>query len=546
MLSLVATYPLLLNLDSVVSFGDSRFFLWTLWWWKHSLMELHTDPFHTNYLCYPHTIGLYMQNNMPSVGIASIPLQYVFSLERTYNILALLSFVLCGYGMYLLCRHIRGSSPASFLAGALFAFMPLRFQWMNLGWLNILNMQWIPFYCLYLLKTIREGGWRNATLAGVFLALTAFTHLEFLVFEAIFTAVALVCHLLMDSHKRNILGLLKSMVLAATIFLIASSLVLVPSVMEVMQTKYVTMNSLSLIQLSADAAGPFIPPQNHILLPEGLRNMLKPLYVRQEEIGYLPETKTSYVGYVTILLAAYGIFRKPRECAVWAATAVIFYLLSLGPTIQFNGKITDMPSMYALSSKVPLLNLIRYITRYTIMVQLSLAAIAALGFTELMRNVKRKTASILLLSLLALALADSATSVTWTAPIRTGDVFAELPRNPAGTLYLPGQDVKFIYLAAKVEMPAVNCRLQRRIGEVDDSIKGVQEIIQEMKDARKLENRTVDDATEEVSKMRRNNITYVIAAKPAYRRADTLREYLAKANATTLEDGENYLVMRID
>ena len=41
-----------------------------------------------------------------------------------------------------------------------------------LGHYNMVTTQWIPFFALFLLKTLRQPGYRNAMMAGLFAALT--------------------------------------------------------------------------------------------------------------------------------------------------------------------------------------------------------------------------------------------------------------------------------------------------------------------------------------------------------------------------------------
>ncbi|MFB3853916.1 MAG: hypothetical protein ACE148_08850 [Vicinamibacterales bacterium] len=86
-----------------------------------------------------------------------------------YNLLFLSTFVLSGLGMYLLVRETTGSAGAGFVAGLLYAFSPVRAG--QLGHLQVLSSQWMPFVMLWLRRFVRTG--RVAPLAAATVALVA-------------------------------------------------------------------------------------------------------------------------------------------------------------------------------------------------------------------------------------------------------------------------------------------------------------------------------------------------------------------------------------
>jgi len=105
-------------------------------------------------------------------ALLGIPLQAFFSLAETYNILILLSFVLSGFGAYLLGDYVFSDKQLAFITGLLYAYSPYHIHEVWSGHLHLATLQWIPFFVLYLLKTIRECG-RNPYYAGLFLALVS-------------------------------------------------------------------------------------------------------------------------------------------------------------------------------------------------------------------------------------------------------------------------------------------------------------------------------------------------------------------------------------
>src|SRR5438105_5949431 len=60
LLTLVFVYPIVPQMSSEIPFGgDAWQHIWNLWWIKHALLDLRTNPYHTNLLFYPDGANLY-------------------------------------------------------------------------------------------------------------------------------------------------------------------------------------------------------------------------------------------------------------------------------------------------------------------------------------------------------------------------------------------------------------------------------------------------------------------------------------------------------
>jgi hypothetical protein len=166
-LTVMLTYPVVLKLSSEVpGGGDAWANIWNLWWVKQALLDRHVNPFHTDMLYYPGGVNLYLHTLTLSAGLISIPLQSLgFNLIATYDLVLLLSFVLAGYGAFLLCHYLTANRWASFVGGAIFTFSPYHFAHL-LGHMNLVSLQWIPFYVLVLLRALDSRGGRPKTSEG--------------------------------------------------------------------------------------------------------------------------------------------------------------------------------------------------------------------------------------------------------------------------------------------------------------------------------------------------------------------------------------------
>ena len=107
-LTLILLYPFsVLNMSTHligVDGGDAYQNLWNLWWVKHSIISL-SNPYMTSYVFYPIGTDLFTHTLSPLAGIFSFPFQFASGLIFSYNFLIILSFVLAGYGTYLLTNY---------------------------------------------------------------------------------------------------------------------------------------------------------------------------------------------------------------------------------------------------------------------------------------------------------------------------------------------------------------------------------------------------------------------------------------------------------
>jgi hypothetical protein len=163
------TWPLP-SLLHVTEAGDAGFFAWTVGWELHALRTdvrrlPHANIFHPLRF----TLGL----DEPVLGTTALVLPFApFTSDGVllFNLARLLTFVVSALTAYWLARELGASEAASLLAGAAFAFSPIRTD--QLAHLSTLGTQWLPLVLLFLHRLARTGAVRDAALAGLFFALS--------------------------------------------------------------------------------------------------------------------------------------------------------------------------------------------------------------------------------------------------------------------------------------------------------------------------------------------------------------------------------------
>src|SRR5262249_61658110 len=149
-------------------------FLWALWYTAHAVFDLHTSPFFDPDIYVPFGFSLFrnLGEVSPATILVSIPLTRCFGEVATYNLLIIISFALTGFGAFLLARELRAGFAGALLAGIGASFCPYHFAHAA-GHLSLASTQWIPFFFLYLERTLRRPRAWNAVLLGLFYALSA-------------------------------------------------------------------------------------------------------------------------------------------------------------------------------------------------------------------------------------------------------------------------------------------------------------------------------------------------------------------------------------
>ncbi len=185
LLSILMTWPLITGMHKYVTdYGDPLLNAWILAWDVHSLQTNPLGIFDTN-IFYPHMKTLAYSEHMFANALLVLPIFLAGgSPVLAHNILFLGSFILCGFGMFLLVRRLTGSGSAGVVAGLLFAFCPFRFE--QMPHLQILSCQWIPFTFLFLHRFFARFKTSDLVLFCVFFVIQALSSS----YIALFTAMS--------------------------------------------------------------------------------------------------------------------------------------------------------------------------------------------------------------------------------------------------------------------------------------------------------------------------------------------------------------------
>jgi hypothetical protein len=428
LLTLLLTYPLVTQIgDHVPGTAtwslDEYGYVWNNWWFKFAVLDRGMNPFHTNYLFYPLGTPLVLYAYTLLHVMLALPLHLAFGLIPAVNATVLFSFVVAAFGMYLFvfyllrvslarwnektqeniidAHQVRGSllrrlsaiplfrggdrpgdtasnqvlhSLAAFVAGLAFAFTSNRFVYLSLGHYNIVSSEWLPFYLLFLFKTLLEPRWKNAVLTGLFAAFALYTETTDGVLLALLSAVILLFEWrLLNRH------ILRRLAFAFATAAVLFAPLLLPTLNEILASGYSLPGWGHSEKLLVDLAGFFTPTSLNPLN----RRWENELDLVRQGISRFTDVNTYFVGYLTAVLALVGVLRFARRIKMWIAVVIVFAVLSLGPLLHINGVsefdldglTTTIPMPFLLLHYIPLIKENRVPNRYSILVTIGFAVL---------------------------------------------------------------------------------------------------------------------------------------------------------------------------
>lgn len=390
LVSLLATWPLITHLRGwVPGLGDWGQNMWALWWTRRALLSLGELPFFTNYLFYPEGVTLLFHPLDISDGLLALPLYGLLGGDVSYNLIVLLSFVLGGWGAYLLALHLTHQRAASFVAGLVFALSPYHFLRIDLGHLNLSTIQWIPFYTLFLLKFIEQGSKRAAILAIFFLVLNALNSWYYVVYCGLLTLAIL----FWPGRDRSLtlppwLTRLSRIAVVLGAALIILSPLLLPMLRLLSKTTLVGAHNP--LRHSVDLLSFWVPGP-----PSTWASWFEEVWISYAALNREPGA-SAYLGYTVLVLSLMGLFgRRWRRPAVWwLAVALGFTTLALGPQLQLDGQLLDLSLPYQLlTTIIPAFSITGIPGRFVVMTSLALAMLSAYGLANIADWLRRDEAT---------------------------------------------------------------------------------------------------------------------------------------------------------
>jgi hypothetical protein len=350
--------------------GDARAFIWVLAWDNHAVLAHVPSLFDANKL-YPLPNSLAYGEHLFAISLFTLP---IYALTHNpvlgYNVVWLLAYVLSAAAVHALAFRYTRDQLASLVAGMSFTFCFFRFHHGH-GHLNLIWCFWIPLSFIALDRWSARPTWTRLTIVVTIVVLQALAAW----YQAVLITAAdvlFVVWLFALERRRMRIGRL----IAHAGVGIA---VAVACVWPFARHYFILHQEPPAYAAgsSADLIGWFVPPENTFagqwLLARGIKG---PRFIWGE--------MTVYLGWMTVILSAAGavvalrsrdgVLHRTRFFIVLGTVAA---MLALGPSASEVASRTYGWSPFGLLSHVPGLSLFRIPVRYTELLNLALAVLAA-------------------------------------------------------------------------------------------------------------------------------------------------------------------------
>lgn len=361
--------------------GDSFQHAWFLWHFARALSH-GQNPYFTNLIFYPSRVNLAWSTLDPVASLLALPVSLLAGPIAAYNLSLISQLALAAFFAYLLCLRICANRVAAVLGGTCFGFSP----WMMgeaLGHLSLVTAFPIPLYLLALDSVLRRGNgrWRDGVVLGGALFVTALAHYNYTVFCVLLSIAILGVDLVLEGWTlvKNVWkplagGAVTFAILFLPIFL---------SMWAVSGDRPRTRQFQMIEEHSSDLLGFLVPSWGHLLFGSTVRHWNAGLF----SAGY---EGIVYVGPVILLLAGIGFWTSRRANRGWAtrlaASAAIFWALSLGPHLRVWGAETRVPGLAALFYFTPFGRYVSAPARFYVVAELCSACLAAMGLAHLLNK----------------------------------------------------------------------------------------------------------------------------------------------------------------
>lgn len=342
-LTLILTYPVITRITThqAGDGGDGFQFMWNIWYVNRVLKEGGgiTNIYYTDYQYYPNGTSLAFSTlSLTNTLFLAFPLTLITdNLVLIYNILFFLTFILAGYGMYLLVRYLVEDKIIAFLVGFAYSFSPLHMAW-GWGFLNLMSIQWTPFFFLFFFKMFEEKKMRNAVIAVIFLFFLTLASWYHLLFAFLIAAPYFIYKFITARHLFN-----KNFFIRVAVFLFLFGIIISPFVVPVV-SEYLEAEK-------GYYTRPFyktITPLNYVL-PSVFNSFwgenVKKLYPFSGGGWALLDMVVS-PGYLVLFLSLFYLI-KTRRHLFWFFVALFFFVLSLAP--YFAALTSFLKSLFAFN-----------------------------------------------------------------------------------------------------------------------------------------------------------------------------------------------------
>jgi hypothetical protein len=380
----VAFWPVLpwnLSHQLFAGLGDYAQSVWFLGWVPHALAH-GLNPFFSDDIFVPTGVNLAQNTESPLLGLVAAPITEAFSPLVTANVLVVLAMPLSATAAFVVLRKWSVWGPAAALGGLVYGFSPYMVA-QSLAHVELLFVPLPPFIALTVASIMGRRGppRRLGVQLGLLFTAQYLISPEVCTVVAIFTAGAVAFVAL--RHRSNWAEVARTVGRPVGIALVVTAVLLAyPVWMLLAGPQHFTGRVVSTTNPFHNDLLNFVVPGPEQRVSLGMRA----LGARLDGNGNRVDEAGAYIGVPVLILAATMAWRSRRSLRMQLAIIVLLAaaLLSLGPHLAVDGRLSSIPLPYLLFDHLPLLDNILPI-RICFELGAGLAAVLAFGLDDMRR-----------------------------------------------------------------------------------------------------------------------------------------------------------------
>lgn len=392
--TILISYPLVFKLGGqwlALRDSDTYVKLWDNWWLQEHVFNGASLTF-TDLLFYPDGVDLSYHSISWTVALLSVVLETVTDSITAYNLTILIALFGTAYAAYLLARPFMRYRAAAWLAGAIYSYAPYHLTHSG-GHPDLVHLAPIPLAVLLLYIAFTKQSILASLGAALMIGLAGFTSLYIMVF-ALLTIGPVLLFLLVDKHRWSQAEYWRIAIVFGLASVIMLSIRLVPiyqdsgALTDAIESKYTAdLNQTDLLSY---------------FLPSHVNPLFEPFTSDTAQgFGFMSKKWPAYLGIIPLALTIVALlWKKQRKYVLmWLSIALIFFILSLGSTLRFNGILYEdiaLPARFL--SWFPPIRAVGRPNFFVMGVLLPLAMLASFGFDRLLRILEgRRIAQLVLM-----------------------------------------------------------------------------------------------------------------------------------------------------
>jgi hypothetical protein len=353
--------------------GDARAFIWVLAWDNHALLDRVPSLFDANKL-YPLPNALAYGEHLYGISLFTLP---TYALTRNpvlaYNVVWLLAYVFTAAAFHWLAWRYTHDHLAAIVAGMAGAFCFFRMHHGH-GHLNLIWSFWIPLSFIAMERWAARPTWARFALVTAIVVLQSLAAWYEAVMIVVADGVFLLWLLLVERAPLR----LPRLALQAA----AGTAVAFVCIWPFARHYRILHNDTPAFAAgsAADLAGWLVPPEN---------TFVGQWLVAQKIPGprWIWGEQTVYLGWIVLILGIAGAIvawrshdAAARRARFFIVLGIVAAVLALGPSArEVKSGAYGWSSPFGLLAHIPLLSLFRIPARYSQLMNLALAVLAAIA-----------------------------------------------------------------------------------------------------------------------------------------------------------------------